>query len=386
MSKHQQRGVALITAIWIMAILLVMVAGFAAMVHSGSEIAQNFGELTQVRWAARAGIYRGQKELTSIIAQPYTSLGGDSQLSINSDDENASFGKVTYQTVIEDEAGKININTASAEVLQTLFSEEVADAIIDWRDTDSTPQSNGAEDDYYTGLSTPYHCKNAPFDTVDELLLVKGVTNDMLNTAMTDDGVKLRDLLTVSSVDSNTDASGEARINIATADKNTLSDALGDIFSSQDIDAIIKQRTSTPFTSPADLLDVPNLSREKVIDAYDKLTVTTDKELRGLVNIDTAPVPVLAALPGMDEATAEAIIQYRKDNGPFESVGHLLDVTQVSNSVFKRIANLLTTRSHIFRIIATAQAMDGIEQTTTCLLRVDGTGEQTTTTILYWRE
>jgi len=48
-----------------------------------------------------------------------------------------------------DEASKLNLNTATADMLATLpgMTVEFAAAIIDWRDTDSTPSENGAEDE-----------------------------------------------------------------------------------------------------------------------------------------------------------------------------------------------------------------------------------------------
>jgi DNA uptake protein ComE-like DNA-binding protein len=60
------------------------------------------------------------------------------------------------------------------------MTEEIADAIIDWIDADDLPRTNGAEDDYYTGLQPPYHCKNGPLDSLEELLLVRGVTQELL--------------------------------------------------------------------------------------------------------------------------------------------------------------------------------------------------------------
>ena len=56
------------------------------------------------------------------------------------------------------------------------MTPDVADAIVDWLDMDSSPRPYGAEDDYYTALSPPYHCKNGPLDSLEELLLVRGVT------------------------------------------------------------------------------------------------------------------------------------------------------------------------------------------------------------------
>ena len=55
------------------------------------------------------------------------------------------------------------------------MTEEAADSILDWIDEDDEARPNGAEVDYYSTLPMPYAPKNAPLETVDELLLVKGV-------------------------------------------------------------------------------------------------------------------------------------------------------------------------------------------------------------------
>ena len=54
--------------------------------------------------------------------------------------------------------------------------DTVIDSIIDWRDSNHDHLLNGAEEDYYRGLDPPYSCKDGPFDVVEELLLVRGVT------------------------------------------------------------------------------------------------------------------------------------------------------------------------------------------------------------------
>jgi type II secretory pathway component PulK len=90
-----------------------------------------------------------------------------------------------------DEGGKINLNTlmiidptgnALHDRLMVLpnMTEDVADAIVDWIDADNVPRANGAEDSYYQSLMPPYHCKNGPLDSLEELLLVRGVTPELL--------------------------------------------------------------------------------------------------------------------------------------------------------------------------------------------------------------
>jgi type II secretory pathway component PulK len=57
---------------------------------------------------------------------------------------------------------------------------QIADSILDWLDEDSDPRPNGSELEYYSVLPTPYAPKNGPVDSVEELLLVRGVTPELL--------------------------------------------------------------------------------------------------------------------------------------------------------------------------------------------------------------
>lgn len=60
------------------------------------------------------------------------------------------------------------------------MTTEVADAILDWIDTDSTPRSSGAEADRYSSLGLDYQPRNALPPLLEELLLVPGVTPELL--------------------------------------------------------------------------------------------------------------------------------------------------------------------------------------------------------------
>src|SRR5262249_14263324 len=104
--------------------------------------------------------------------------------------DNGNISGVRYG--LENESAKLNINAlaqfekqkpgAGKTLLMALpgMDDATADAILDWLDTDETPRENGAESDYYSGLSPPYACKNGPIDTIEELLKVKGVTPQLL--------------------------------------------------------------------------------------------------------------------------------------------------------------------------------------------------------------
>ncbi|QDT09352.1 type II secretion system protein GspK [Planctomycetes bacterium K23_9] len=61
------------------------------------------------------------------------------------------------------------------------MTEDTAAAILDWLDEDDEPRDpNGCEADYYAGLNTRYAPTNGPILSVEELLLVRGVTPSLL--------------------------------------------------------------------------------------------------------------------------------------------------------------------------------------------------------------
>ena len=60
------------------------------------------------------------------------------------------------------------------------MTEDVADAILDFIDADDEPREYGAERDYYTQLPIPYAPANGPLQSIEQLLLVRGVTPSLL--------------------------------------------------------------------------------------------------------------------------------------------------------------------------------------------------------------
>ncbi|EMI53887.1 type II secretion system minor pseudopilin [Rhodopirellula sallentina] len=148
----------------------------------------------------------------------------------------------------------LDAENIAVELLLTLpgMDEAIADAILDWIDEDSEPRAMGCEDEYYSSLSTPYACPNEPLKSVEELLLVRGVTPQLLFGADTNrNGVLDLDeqqrtaasidtsgalgwaaYLTVHGGENNKTAAGDPRVNINGEDLEVLYDelltALGD--------------------------------------------------------------------------------------------------------------------------------------------------------------
>ncbi len=81
-----------------------------------------------------------------------------------------------------DEAGKININYAAASNFLNLpqMNDNMAAAMFDWASAGTTPSTGGAKSETYSILQPPYLCKNAPYESIDELRLVYGMSMDTL--------------------------------------------------------------------------------------------------------------------------------------------------------------------------------------------------------------
>ncbi|MCK5654772.1 MAG: general secretion pathway protein GspK [Candidatus Aureabacteria bacterium] len=233
------KGIALLIVLWILTILSVIALSFVYMMRLEIKMAKYQRDKAQAFYLARAGLERA---IVQLVIDKRSSRKIDAlneSWSVNPDAyEDVNLAGGSYKVEVSDESGKININTASAGLLRNLpvikdaeNRAEICDSIIDWRDTNSNHELSGSEDNYYQALEEPYHCKNGHLDTVEELLLVKGVTGDLLyeedadsDTSFLDgdgDGVsniRLKDIITVYT---------DGKVNINTAGLEVLSSLIG---------------------------------------------------------------------------------------------------------------------------------------------------------------
>jgi general secretion pathway protein K len=185
---RDQRGVALIIVLWIFIFLFAVAMDFSSDVRDEANAAHRFSEDTQGYYLALAGFQRGLYEYAM------QSQGGPTQaketppgfFDLSWREEKLGTGSLRVRLI--DEAGKINLNRVDENTLRRIVTNigveeprrsELVDAILDWLDPDNLHRVNGAENDYYESLSPPYSAKNGLFDTVEELLWVKGVTAEM---------------------------------------------------------------------------------------------------------------------------------------------------------------------------------------------------------------
>lgn len=60
-----------------------------------------------------------------------------------------------------------------------------------------------------------------------------------------------------------------------------------------------------------------------------------------LININTADVTTLCILPGIGNSKANAIINYRNNNGLFQSIEDITNVSGISNEIFKKLKDYI---------------------------------------------
>ncbi len=126
------------------------------------------------------------------------------------------------------EAGRISLNSLidttvrQRGTLRTALSQqsgmtpEVTAAICDWADADDTPDDDGGAertDTHYQGAAVPYAPRNGRFETIDELRLVRGVSESVFFGEDANGNGRL---------DGGEDANGNGRLDLGLRDLVTL--------------------------------------------------------------------------------------------------------------------------------------------------------------------
>lgn len=220
-----RRGMLLVVVLVIITVLGVLGTSFSYLMNADLDSVAALMNRQQSRMAAEAGLdrailllrtdrldmdkwYNNSKSFRRILVWAKDKIGGSESLADQEKIEgqnawrfsivgNERIGEqVRMRYGMTDECSKLNINLATREQLLALFDElvrlreldlgpsrveELADSIIDWRDTDDKPNSaDGAETDHYMRMEPQYQAKNRPFETVEELLMVRGFNGVIL--------------------------------------------------------------------------------------------------------------------------------------------------------------------------------------------------------------
>jgi len=394
-----KKGFVLVAILWLKVLLIAMVAISARNSRLDMKVRAVRTEELRCKWAGRAGLEKAVGILNEDTRE------SDSLLDLWSDNDedfnDIPLEECRFTVRVIDESSKLNINIATKAQLLELpdMLEEIADAIIDWRDKNDDMSGLGVEGGYYETLTYGYKIRNGPFKTIRELLLVKDVTEDLFYGEDTnfngqldynerdgdqsppyDDGDSEMELgwieyLTCYSYATNVDGEGEQRVNINQGNERKLESSLG--ITQAQAKWIVDNRS---YSSIGDLINrnSPEEPRESsrgsssepmdmqtFYEISDKITVSNRSKTAGKININTASAIVLAALLGGDDKAdqlAEEIVAYREAQMyGMESIAEVMQVSSMDIDTFKKIANDLTIRSDVYTIrsFATAERARG---------------------------
>src|SRR6476646_5320236 len=261
-SAPRRGGFVIVAVLMVITVLSLAAYQYSALMDAEVLAAERIRKTTEAKGLADSGIHLSMALIAdkdafegTLNGNPFDNQGVFGGVMVNEGQSARSNGRVSLVSIdysqdasagtlpvkfgMTDEAGKLNINAlfvldSSGKVLHDALmklpnmTDDVAWSIVDWVDPDEEPNPGGAESQYYQGRQPPYQCKNAPLDTIEELLLVKGVTPALLfgtdrnrNGKLDpgeDDGTGFNPgwaaYLTVYSRERNVDNDGNPRINL----------------------------------------------------------------------------------------------------------------------------------------------------------------------------
>ena len=178
-----RRGIALVTVLWSLVLLSILATGFSSTTRTDVRIARNVVEAARAEALADGGVHRA---IFALLARNTEELGW----AHDGTPRHLRTGDGELTVAIEDEGGKIDLNMAGEPLLRGLLVsagvtptkvDGIVDAILDWRDDNHLTRSHGAEDNAYAAAGLDHDAKDAPFDTVEELHQVLGMTPELFD-------------------------------------------------------------------------------------------------------------------------------------------------------------------------------------------------------------
>ena len=460
-TAKKRRGVVLVAVLVVVVLLSLAGYQYSEMTLAEYKAAENTHRAVQARAFADSGIHYaaalvsnpdnfagilGGNQWNNPAAFQGVAIQGDNGIngyfSIIAPPDPTSTTATDCTYGVMDEGAKINLNAmmkidSTGQQLHDMLiklpnmTDDIAYSIVAWMGGSAGAQNGGAGSDYYSSLNPPYRAKLGPIDSIDELLLIRGVTRDLLyGTDWNRNGVQDANettsntfdrgwsaFLTVHSREQNSDASGNAFIFLNNTDLTALSTA----FEATDIDAnlakfiiMYRQNASADVTGSGagggnkagdvasyqlDLTKKASYTINSIFDLVGvKLTIkTTDpatnkmvtldyqsplndtsmardllpklfavatltdptqsSEIPARININTAALEVLSALPSLTETDVQNIVAMKPQlstaqgaSDIFQTPTWLMTEAQISVATLRQLDKYLTTRTQVFRV------------------------------------
>ena len=359
--QSSSQGIALIIVMLVILVLATLAGAFAYSMKIETTLARNANSESELEWLGRSGVELARYVIAEQSKIPnegnYNALnqkwaGGTGGISGSNSVlaeislENNQLGAGTFSVKITDLERKFNINMADQSVLRQAMlvmgvdaslTPAIADSILDWVDRDDDAHLSGAESDYYLTLDPPYVAKNGPMDDISELLLIKGIRENL-------------------------------EIYWGSASTNHPISA----FQSRGNRGFNER---PPPTYPYGLVDFFT-------------TLSTGK-----INLNTASVTALQMIPGVDENIAVGIIQLRSgpngaagddDDMPFRSVGDLAKVPGIRSDAVAQLTPYCDVRSFTFEVQVDVE-LNGVTRSYFAVVRRGNTAAAFSILKFYWK-
>lgn len=205
--QARQKGLALVLVLWVLSLLIIMAASFTLTINRETSVISGIKNNAVASSAAESGIAIAEMMLLNPDqTKRWRTDGSIYQI---------QFMDTLVRIRMLAETGKIDINMADQNQLQTLLTQAPIDpeqltalvsAILDWRDPDDLVNIDGAEKQEYEDANLKYHPRNKPFQSIQELQMVLGMNGSILQ--------RIEPLITV--------YSGSKQVDLSQASKEVL--------------------------------------------------------------------------------------------------------------------------------------------------------------------
>lgn len=241
-ARRGRRGVALLVALWVLMLLTLLISAFAFDMHIEATVTSYYRKRFKSQYLARAGVEYAKVILLKSAAmkeEQQTSPVDDSDpIQLNSSLLNKGLGILQLRQDLGEgffvldvipEEGRRNINKLQDDDWEEILDQanipedqwsSLIDCFADWTDENEEHRLNGAESDDAFYISRGYKVKNAPLNTVEELMLIKGFSPAILYGGTISSGSDKQ--RTVEGIARLLTPWGDGKVNVNTATRDVL--------------------------------------------------------------------------------------------------------------------------------------------------------------------
>lgn len=404
-----RRGSTLVLVIWATALLAIIVAGTQIVCFRMAAVGSKSLERVQARWAARAGA----EQMICVLSFGMQNPNPDDAFATLRNLEDFAVGKVdtgswkiTHVLNGEeylgpmDESAKLNINNLNTTQMQELeldgMSDDVIDAIIDWRDEDDEVSLMGAESEYYQNRNKRYEPRNGELRSLAELELVAGVWPEnlrggdqrLINQSTIGDTSNWGQYLTALTYNTGYTSDGAPRFVLDEAEPEEIAayfqlseeqaEAVASFASEQspgELEGIFSLgvqgpqsgRTTRSSTgrSTSGIVSEDQSEGQLTLDQYRAILAEgwigdVNERHPGRLNVNTAPQLALQTIFAFDTSIADEVIQLRQSRaGGITSLVDLLEISAITPEILSAIGPSLTTEATLYSITSIGRSLNG---------------------------